>query len=502
MSLGERILKYRKKAGISQEELADRLNVTRQSISLWETDQTLPSLDNLIALADIFGISMDEICGRDVDEKTADYTTQKQTDLPDSTATEEKANYIAYCKTPITCNLLNKLNGRTSQIIAVFDFAVSIFCTFISLCILADMTANNLLVVFPIGAIVVLLVITVAIIIIDRKKAKRIVNAFPDAVYRYWLYDDHIDAEKVCGHEYSKFSIKYSDIKKTKEDMQYLYVYINDTILPLDKEELKENLITAKCLLKIKVDPAEVHNSQTTLIKRYNIQAILTVMFILSLLSLLLGFIVVMIVFGASPLPEFSEALAEYMWIFFLFVPISLASVILGIIFLPKKYKCKKNIIAGVIMCALLCLFGQFTFSLKGLVRHDDNYVQYLDNTLPIVIYDKSKYVSYTFGTTDDELLRKAMIKCKDRNEMLRFVQEDFHHFKRDLCQDFTKALEENDVEKLLKCKFFYLYNVSLSKDNYMDTDNSHYVLLAYNPQTNVMCSYEFIYQSEREVRY
>ena len=53
MTLGERILKYRKKAGISQEELADKLNVTRQSISLWETDQTIPTIDNLITLSNI-----------------------------------------------------------------------------------------------------------------------------------------------------------------------------------------------------------------------------------------------------------------------------------------------------------------------------------------------------------------------------------------------------------------------------------------------------------------
>ena len=76
MTLGEKILKYRKKAGISQEELADMLNVTRQSISLWETDQTVPSLDNLITLSKIFDVSMDELCGR---EKQRESNTTEET---------------------------------------------------------------------------------------------------------------------------------------------------------------------------------------------------------------------------------------------------------------------------------------------------------------------------------------------------------------------------------------------------------------------------------------
>ena len=51
MDLGNKILEYRKKAGLSQEELCCKLNVTRQSVSLWENNQAQPSLENLIALA-------------------------------------------------------------------------------------------------------------------------------------------------------------------------------------------------------------------------------------------------------------------------------------------------------------------------------------------------------------------------------------------------------------------------------------------------------------------
>lgn len=63
MTLGERIQSLRKEKGISQEALGELLGVTRQSISKWESDQTIPELDKLIALAKLFGISIGALLG-------------------------------------------------------------------------------------------------------------------------------------------------------------------------------------------------------------------------------------------------------------------------------------------------------------------------------------------------------------------------------------------------------------------------------------------------------
>lgn len=61
--LSDNIKKYRKKAGMSQDELAEKLGVSRQSISLWETGQTQPTIYNIVALAEIFNISSDTLLG-------------------------------------------------------------------------------------------------------------------------------------------------------------------------------------------------------------------------------------------------------------------------------------------------------------------------------------------------------------------------------------------------------------------------------------------------------
>ena len=61
MTIGERLLKLRKERNLSQEELANVLDVSRQTISKWETDQSLPDFDKIIPLCEYFGITSDEL---------------------------------------------------------------------------------------------------------------------------------------------------------------------------------------------------------------------------------------------------------------------------------------------------------------------------------------------------------------------------------------------------------------------------------------------------------
>lgn len=61
MSLGEKIRERRKKAGLSQEQLAEKLNVSRQAVAKWETDKGIPDVGNLIAISEEFSWSLDEM---------------------------------------------------------------------------------------------------------------------------------------------------------------------------------------------------------------------------------------------------------------------------------------------------------------------------------------------------------------------------------------------------------------------------------------------------------
>ena len=61
MTLGEKILALRTQKEMSQEELAAALEVSRQSVSKWETNQSVPDLDKIIRLADLFGVTVDQL---------------------------------------------------------------------------------------------------------------------------------------------------------------------------------------------------------------------------------------------------------------------------------------------------------------------------------------------------------------------------------------------------------------------------------------------------------
>ena len=63
MSLGEKLLSLRKKKGLSQEEVADLLHVTRQTVSKWETDQSTPDFDKVVPICKLYDISTEELFG-------------------------------------------------------------------------------------------------------------------------------------------------------------------------------------------------------------------------------------------------------------------------------------------------------------------------------------------------------------------------------------------------------------------------------------------------------
>ena len=72
--LGKQLRSMREKHGFSQSQIAEYLGTTRQTVSNWENDKTILDSVSLIGLADLYQISLDELCGRKVlsvaDEKS------------------------------------------------------------------------------------------------------------------------------------------------------------------------------------------------------------------------------------------------------------------------------------------------------------------------------------------------------------------------------------------------------------------------------------------------
>ena len=88
MSLGNSIFQARKKCGLSQEAVAEKLGVSRQTVSKWETDETVPDIRQSKKMAVLYHVSLDELIDFDIDLKESkeaiDRTTEK---------VEEKINW-------------------------------------------------------------------------------------------------------------------------------------------------------------------------------------------------------------------------------------------------------------------------------------------------------------------------------------------------------------------------------------------------------------------------
>jgi transcriptional regulator with XRE-family HTH domain len=64
MTIGEKIGRLRYEKDWTQRKLADKLNVHRNIVILWENGKVIPSVQNCIALADVFNVTLDELCCR------------------------------------------------------------------------------------------------------------------------------------------------------------------------------------------------------------------------------------------------------------------------------------------------------------------------------------------------------------------------------------------------------------------------------------------------------
>ena len=84
MDFGDKLKQYRLKEGLSQEQLADKIGVSRQAITKWETKRGLPDVENMIILAELFKLTLDELVLEEVkkqEEKSVVYESETVYDI-------------------------------------------------------------------------------------------------------------------------------------------------------------------------------------------------------------------------------------------------------------------------------------------------------------------------------------------------------------------------------------------------------------------------------------
>lgn len=107
MNFGKKILDARKKANLSQEEIAEKLNITRQTVSKWESNETVPNINQVKLLAKIYKISLEELLNYNKIDEEIESIIKKT-----NTKTQDKINWTKVWskKYPILETYQNKVN--------------------------------------------------------------------------------------------------------------------------------------------------------------------------------------------------------------------------------------------------------------------------------------------------------------------------------------------------------------------------------------------------------
>ena len=99
MKLDEKLTEARKAAGLTQADVAAKLNVSRQAVSRWESGQSKPSTEKLLALGELYGVSIDRLLNTENAEKPAVETTSDEPEaVPVETVISEKHRPRAWLK--------------------------------------------------------------------------------------------------------------------------------------------------------------------------------------------------------------------------------------------------------------------------------------------------------------------------------------------------------------------------------------------------------------------
>ena len=130
MNLGETIYQYRINKNLSQGDLAEKLDVSRQSVSKWENNSAVPDLDKIIKLCDIFEISIDELVKgkHSQNECISEISINENNDQKNLTAknnsNSKTAGIILLCMAFITCLLCSFFSGFITGVILCSPFLV------------------------------------------------------------------------------------------------------------------------------------------------------------------------------------------------------------------------------------------------------------------------------------------------------------------------------------------------------------------------------------------
>ena len=332
MTVGERLQQYRKNLGLSQEELGQRLLVSRQTVSQWETDQTMPTLDNLMRLKEVLGVSIDAIlCNNDVSPEEAPLESYQFSFSDEEIKAFHQNRMFTFLWKPL---------------LMLFLFLFVIVSAILNSDFSADVRYFLIVIWF------ILFVSFMIRFLTARKMQKQIDQEIASHTYAYNFYQDYFTMRINKQSSLSSFAIiPYNTIERIKNAAGFTFVYYNRncTYTLLRTDDLQQDSVIFRFLKG---------TSKKGIYKRAPLwlNNLSWVTFILAIVSLPLWVLLCSLVVSNAE-PSNYRAF-PVIWTALVSLSFPIASIVLGCILKSKKLIYKKNLVIGIIMTSVIVLYG------------------------------------------------------------------------------------------------------------------------------------------------
>lgn len=436
MTVGEKLLQLRKQHALSQEELAKKLLVSRQTISLWETNQSLPTIENLIRLREIFDVRIDEILlGAEEGEpepsplQTMEYTLTPE-EYPKAFQVCNDA-YFKRCRIGIILGAIMLFLALVIPVFRIAFVALGVFCIATSL---RNLKALN------------------------QQKANLPKHS---PAYHWELFETDFTVSIYRDGVLTQYvRSRYGDIVQAWRYEDRIALLIKNTIYILPSA-----LVTADAPFLPAVQQKLVTKNSKTNLEKWT-----SALFWITIATLFFSAWIALL------LPDFYGGfLTDYMWLMWLALPVPIVCIVLGFVAKKQGLKWKKNVICGFIIAALLLLFGSYTFIFRPVADDEaDAYLSQAEQKLGIDFPDSgycylNNTGNYTSGNDRIFLLSRfyASFSSYDQKELNAQLSADERWF-TDIPYELLPCIPLNDVNP--EADYFLLYDVTAQAFNAIPT--------------------------------
>ncbi len=302
---------------------------------------------------------------------------------------------------------------------ALLPFIISAVICLLAIVFISASSVNKLFIIIPVCIIIFLVILVIIYFYSIKTAVKDSLTTKPNSKLIYRFSYDNFSGELISDTSKFSFEKKYDEIKRMLTDKDNIYIFFYDVVIALEKKNVSPH---QEAILKTLIKSNKIS------VTKDGIYYSLIILFVLSLLTPFIGIILISLMVASSPIPEFPYLTLKYIYIFFFLLIIPALSIILGII-LRKRYRCKKNLIGGIIMFIITFIFASMSFSPEAAIKTDFKYV---DEVSEIVHLDFPKEGYCDYLVIDGNENFQMMVRFSDPSEVMKVIN----------ASSFTKQLE------------------------------------------------------------